>query len=782
LIAADSGVCARLCQPRAASSGESVARTLLDTSARGDSMTTQKRSGLGLCMGLMLGLTPACSAGSKPSGGSSPAGEDVRLTLSADDSATLAALQTQVASTTGLSADQLIAEHAVEHRSLGYDPLGASGLSAIQASTLALDSDEQALLAKNGFVVSAKKSFPTMLYGYASFYVQDLPLYVSADSLLDSVHLSYDAMLEGIEGEALIPDLRALLDAMRAALAQRGQDDQAGRDADFFLAVAKSLLDGKPAAAVAGGGADVPSFVNAAMSAQGHDARKLFGVQRDIDWSQFKPRGHYTDSPALSNYFRAMIWLGRIDLRLIETQPDGSTLFHRRQLEAVLLLRDLVNSDALAAWTQIDDTLQAFVGASDYMRLPEVDALRKDLGVSDAAGLAALDDRSIAQAIVDGHYGVQLIASQLIVHGAPDGTTLPLDRSFALFGQRFVVDSQIFANVVYDRVPTDPVRLMPNPLDVAFAALRDDAAAPLLKGELDQYNYGSALESMRLLVDAHDDAFWNQNLYNLWLGALRSLSPDANGAGRPSVTASAAWDQRVLNTQLGSWAELRHDTILYAKQSYTSGLVCAYPAAYVEPYPDFFAALKRFAERGSALSVPLAADSSTLTATAVRHYFANLEHAASELEGMARAELAGTPFSDEQMIFINDAVHDRGVQGCAGPRSFDGWFAKLQYGAGNSGVIASEPHPTIADVHTQPTDAGGGDVGRILHVGTGLPRLLVASLDTCEGPHAYVGVVLSYYEQITDHWQRLDDEHWATALEKAPPAEVPWTASFVSPR
>jgi hypothetical protein len=122
------------------------------------------------------------------------------------------------------------------------------------------------------------------------------------------------------------------------------------------------------------------------------------------------------------------------------------------------------------------------------------------------------------------------------------------------------------------------------------------------------------------------------------------------------------------------------------------------------------------------------------------------------------------------------------MQGCAGPRSFDGWFAKLQYGAGSSGLVASELHPTIADVHTQPTDAGGGDVGRILQVGTGLPRLLVASLDTCEGPHAYAGVVLSYYEQITAQWQRLDDEDWATALEKAPPAEVPWTVSFVSPR
>jgi hypothetical protein len=344
-----------------------------------------------------------------------------------------------------------------------------------------------------------------------------------------------------------------------------------------------------------------------------------------------------------------------------------------------------------------------------------------------------------------------------------------------------IVDSHVFSNLVYDRVPA---RLMPNPLDVAFAALHNDAAAPLLKGELDQYNYGAQLESMRVLVDAHGDSFWNQNLYNLWLGALRSLSPDASsGAALPSVTASDAWDQRILNTQLGSWAELRHDTILYAKQSYTAGLSCAFPAAYVEPYPDFFAALVRFADQGDALAGTLAANSSTRTTDAIRSYFANLKHAASALQGMAQAELAGTAFTDEQLIFINDAVHDRGVQGCAGPHTFDGWFAKLHYGSGDAGLFGSPLHPTVADVHTQPTDAGGNDVGRILHVGTGMPRLMVATLDTCAGPHAYAGVVLPYYEQITEHWQRLDDEQWAKLVQDttAPLSEVPWTASFVSP-
>ena len=63
-------------------------------------------------------------------------------------------------------------------------------------------------------------------------------------------------------------------------------------------------------------------------------------------------------------------------------------------------------------------------------------------------------------------------------------------------------------------------------------------------------------------------------------------------AGLPTITGTEAWGRRVLNTQLFSWAELRHDTILYAKQSVTSIPGCAFPTAYVDPYPAVFARLE----------------------------------------------------------------------------------------------------------------------------------------------------------------------------------------------
>lgn len=301
------------------------------------------------------------------------------------------------------------------------------------------------------------------------------------------------------------------------------------------------------------------------------------------------------------------------------------------------------------------------------------------------------------------------ICSQLMVNETPDNHTLPLDRSFALFGQRFVVDSQVFSNVVYDRVKS--TRLMPKPLDVAYAALRNDQAAAMLNADLEQYAYAPQLEAMRQLVDAHKDEFWNANLYNLWLSALRTLSPgadiaDPKAVGLPTITGTEAWGRRLLNTQLSSWAQLRHDTILYAKQSYTVGVSCEFPDAYVDPYPEFYAKLARFAERGAAMADVLAGGQNTETAQGLRTYFDHMRSVMGLLRGMANAQRLGQAFSAEQMAFINEAVREKPERVCGSPPIFNGWYAKLLYGAAPSGDIAVDPDPTIADVHTQPTTAG----------------------------------------------------------------------------
>jgi hypothetical protein len=666
---------------------------------------------------------------------------------------------------------------------LPYDPRAAAGLSTVQGSPVALNEGELNSLGRSGFVITERRRFPTFTYGYATLYMADLPLYVSADSILHAVHSAFDDMLAAIEVASLRGDLDAMLDAMLARLASpagAALDPQARADADVYVAVALSLLRGSNIEPGAGGDvSEARALAGMATAAAGRRTVGFFGTSRDEDFSQYRPRGHYNDSPELQRYFRAMMWLGRMDLRVVETLPDGSQRLNRRQLRGAYALRAAMNDAALGAWRRIDQTIAGFVGESDNMTLAQLDPLLRDLGVADVSGLAGLSDEAIVRAVLAGGYGAQRISSHIMINGTRTGFTLPLSSTFLLLGQRYVLDSHVFSNVVYDRAGGGSVRrMMPDPLDAAFAALGNDQAGALLGEGLRRYAYARDLHAMRVLADAHGDAYWDANLYNRWMGALRTLSPraalaDTASAGLPAVARTEAWGRRVLNTQLASWAELRHDTILYVKQSYTSGAVCEFPDAYVEPYPAFFAALEGYARRGEALVEALDLSASPALATRVREYFPRLRDVAGRLREMAERQRAGMAFTEAQMAFINQAVR---VQQICGGATSEGWFPRLYFTPSS----ATQFDPTIADVHTQPTDEGGADVGRVLHVATGSPRLMVVTVNTCNGPRAYAGLASSYFERTTERYDRLDDIRWAREIETANPVDPAWLQPVIT--
>lgn len=363
-----------------------------------------------------------------------------------------------------------------------------------------------------------------------------------------------------------------------------------------------------------------------------------------------------------------------------------------------------------------------------------------------------------------------------MMNGLATPGTLPLSLSFALLGQRYVIDSHVFSNVVYDRAGGGAVlRMLPNPLDVAFAVLENDQAATLLAPELETHAYAPDLAAMRLLSDRHPPEFWDGTLYNLWLSALRELSPSAieRSAGSdalPPTFRSDAWGRRLLTTQLASWAELRHDTLLYAKQSYSGGSQCEFPDGYVDPYPEFYAKLAQYAARGKEAFGSLTGDN-TYLATTIQTYFDNLLTVATRLRDMASHQRTGAPYTQEMLDFLNEAVFIS--QGCGEPFP-GGWYAKLFYNP----FDAIEWAPTIADVHTQPFDEAGNPVGKVLHVGTGDARLMVVVAETCSGPRAYAGLASSYHELVTSSFERLDDPTWEGMVRDQP--DVPWAADLVT--
>ncbi len=725
----------------------------------------------------LLGLLGACAHnGTDQDSTVHPAGPTTTVTQREEIPAQLASQLDDAKAMT--SAALASAYPAPEASALTYDPTTSAGLDLLQASSLALPQAELATLGTSGVVISRAHEFPSFAYGYKSIYALDLPVYVSADSLMDAVHRSYDAVLKDVETYRLISDVSTLLQTMQSQLPAAGFEPQLTADLDLYLGVARSLLTGQKVALTAGGDAGTLSdIVEKATAASGHSSLELFGIERDEDFSQFKPRGHYDDTEELSRYFRAMMWLGRVDLRLIETQSDGSQLFYRRQFDAAVAMRALMDDATLKTWQFVDHTIGLFAGENDALTVTGVDGLLKALGVEGWAQAQALSDGAVIDELARGGWGAQRIASRIIINGTPEGRTLPLDRSFRLFGQRYTVDSHVFVNTTFDRIAG---RMMPSPLDVAFGALGNDAALPLLASDLSDYSgLAGALATSRVLVDAHEDGYWDSSLYTGWLGALRTLSPGVTDASlQPTVAHTSQWQRRILNTQLASWAQLRHDTILYVKQSYSSGASCSFPDAYVDPYPEFYARLSGLGTKVQSLADSLPTDFPSLAS--LREWATNLTGVSDHLQRMAVDQQTGTPHAQAELDFINEAVNwdEQGI--CGGPAysNFSGWFTRLHFGGGYNAVTYD---PTIADVHTQPTDEAGNDVGRILHVGTGMARLMVVSVDTCEGPRAYAGLASSYAEDIEENWTRLTDSEWSTKLSEGAFPDVPWMSPLFAP-
>ena len=139
--------------------------------------------------------------------------------------------------------------------------------------------------------------------------------------------------------------------------------EQMIKDVDVYLTVPRKLLD--PAATPLS--SDNASYINELIgyiNAEQFRTIPFFSsVPRKIDFSQFKPRGHYTDiyNPQLADYFKAMIWLGKIEIYLIapksfETPPTFRDM-QRQIIDAVLIfeLIKMTNNHQLYSEMEIQE-------------------------------------------------------------------------------------------------------------------------------------------------------------------------------------------------------------------------------------------------------------------------------------------------------------------------------------------------------------------------------------------------------------------------------------------
>ena len=707
---------------------------------------------------------------------------------------------------------------AAEPRQLSFDPLTCTHFDLIR-SRLAMTPEQLALYRSQGFVVLDQAATSNFGDAYFRIYGKDLPVLVTTDSLLHILHRSFDNTLAEVEERTFAPALREILATCHEELGRRVRQGVAAadnyRDVDLYLTVGRNLLAarrwplaidrlelasemGQDSAAIAILADIEAEKLQDPLLGEGTN---LFGGRRPIDYSQFRPRGHYTKSALLSSYFRTMMWLGRADCGWFPLGADPQTGLHsnqRRELRDAVLLTDLLStSGQLPRLEALDRAMQTLLGQSDNLRPTDLHKVLDETKIANFAGLANPDAESrLREALLRQPAIHQRIQSQIIFGSKQPGEQIAPPALFQMFGQRFAIDSLALASVVYDRVQTRDAtgqyRKMPRGLD-ALAALGSAEARGLLADDLQRWQYEPQLDAAAKLTAAHlASPAGQRSIYDQWLAAIRSLHADMSSEQNfPEAMRTKAWRLKELNTQLASWAELRHDSILATKQSYTSHVECDYPAAFVEPYPEFYARLAALA-RGMAASLaeseaglqqPGDADGShqlrQATEPARKHWSA-LALVMDRLQRLARKELNGQPFTADEELFLKQTIDVRTVDRAecgrgTGPfvRTYTGWYCDLLYPSAEG---IDQFHPSVADVHTD------SNAQEALEAGVGRANLAVVAINNGSDHMAFVGPVYTYYEFTEPVTSRMTDEQFQARLLHGPePARPHWIRAFEPP-
>jgi hypothetical protein len=690
------------------------------------------------------------------------------------------------------------------------------------SKAIPLSDDAVGLLKKNGFVVIDNPLYQKeddIIRPYEILKDDEIPIFVTTDSLLHLYHIQFDETLRQIE-EREFYDLvweiseQLLGSSIESYENSDGDLKEASRRDVAYFSVGLSLLKPKPEQVCQSENEwdctdayfekedltrytfEVPSYVRDDVEAElklieahsGFADSPIFIYMED--YSQYVPRGHYTRSEKLKNYFRAFMWYGRMSMLLkgSDAIPPGTTDPYDKEglistedariqtTGACLIASEFANDgELMGKWDRIYTVTAFYVGLSDDLGPYEYIAAMDSVfgGSFDPDNL---DDKAIGELKVKlTEYGSPKIyggTGNCVAFTSEEANQcLNNTAGFRLMGQRFIPDSYMFTNLV--GVYTDvyqgdgkkpftfiidgagrPVRGFPRGLDV-MALLGSDRSRELLD-ELNDSNYKEYDRQYGELEDefnSFDAAEWNKNLYWSWLFALKPLLDD-RGAGYPTFMQTDAWQDKELTTALASWAELRHDTILYAKQSYTMVGTSMPPeekpvVGYVEPVPEFYnrlLALTRMTNSGLT-EMDVLDDSS-------KYRLENLERILARLVNISSKELENEELSKDDYDFIKN------------------------FGDNLDGVIAdvddkAKKTTIIADVHTD------SNTEQVLEEGVGYVDLVVVAYKLPDGRILVgAGPVMSYYEFKHPMDDRLTDEAWRELLDSNPPEMPEWTANF----
>nr|MCU0280882.1 DUF3160 domain-containing protein [Acidimicrobiia bacterium] len=586
-------------------------------------------------------------------------------------------------------------------------------------------------LARDGFAIDGSWSSQVLhtVYSYHARYA-DGPVYVTTDAGYHEWHLVFSKALRDTEAQVLLPLLEDLVAGLLAASTEPGNppDDAAAReDVHLYLQAVAAVL-GLDAGVIDDRAAAEVSLVD--LHAEMADSPTL-GVE--VDYTLMTPRGHYTRSDELTRYFKAMAMLGATPFSI----DDPDALRRAWHLSALLTTRP----ELLDTWQRIYETTSFMVGAADDYTPLELTAAREATG-------AGLDDAGM------GAVAAALRATRPVLIDAEKA-------SVRVMGARFVLDSFLLDQLVHPQVWN---RVRGSVLDVA-AAFGSDWALGIQEaaGVPEEYpGYSERMTALRALVAERPSADWGGTVYDTWLYALLPMWLP-RGEEYPDYMQTQAWAARSHQGGFGSYAELKHDTVLYSKQAFAEGdapLPPAPPRHWVEPDPVPF---ERLAEAARLLRTGLA--ERELLSGETRDLLDRLIAMEARFGRIARDELAGRAISTAD----NDWLAAIGSE-----------FELLWLEAGDAdpehlGGFGEDPDsqaPVVVDIMSNPWDA--------LEIATGGFDTLYVLVPNDQGQfQVAIGAAYAFYEFWVPRGERLTDEEWRSMLTEGDAPDRPtWLAAL----
>ena len=629
------------------------------------------------------------------------------------------------------------------------------------------------LLLKNGFA-AAPGEFQEFFSLYEDNRGNYIPSFITADSVLHNFHLLFDYSFKKLEEEKLIQALRELNVGMLAAseaqhktLKNTDWENAAWRNIAFFT-IANKLLE--PAAPIDPAVSDIAREELALIEKhEGIKSSPLVNSKQENgdyleDYSQYIPRGHYTQSEALQRYFKTMIWYGRITFRQKSEDETRS---------AILAVLALGQREAnFTNWEKIYESTNFFAGKSDDITFYQYLEILERVYGADVNLESLLNPDNLIIFSGQARELDPLALNSMPIFGQADREKEI--KGFRLMGQRFGIDAGIFQRLICPEVGNRrgaadcgggvaDSRTLPQGLDLP-AAMGSEEAYNILKtaGEDKYFQYSENMRKTREYLAGLDVQTWTQNLSWGWLYSLKPML-EARGEGYPAFMQNQAWQAKNLNSYLGSWTELKHDPALYAKQDY-SDLGAGGPIekqddrGYVEPEPEVYsrmASLVRMLREGLILRELLSESQGEM--------ITKLETITDRLKTISVKELENKDLSEEDYDFI---------------RSYGGQLKDLRLSLAQdeeAGDASENPAALVSDVAADPNGQGLQEAnGNIFNLYVIVPvegRLRIAR-----------GAIYSHYEFKQPLSNRLTDAEWQKILSGESKQKMPslpkWTESF----